>query len=195
MTRMKQRSYTWIAWGLVLSAMTAASAQDSTSSAQQLPDDPAIARLQTAPGTAQGANNQRLEAQAQQQQQNETPGSLGTTQGLPNDPGASRPQTAEGATQSSNDQQPAGAQAQQQQQPQQNQNQTQAPVGTAAAPEAPAAVGVAASKPAGAAIAPAKQRRSRAFFIKLSAIVGGAAAIGTVAALSKGSPSKPPGAH
>lgn len=188
MIRMAQRSYVWMAWVLILSAITAASAQDSTASAQQLPNDPAVVRSQTATGTAQGANDQRPTTTPAQQQQSETPDFLNTSQELPNDPGASRSQTTTGATQRANDQQPAGAQAQQQQ------NQTP-PVGTAAAPEAPAVSGVAASKPVGAVIAPAKQRRTRSFFIKLSAIVGGAAAIGTVAALSRGSPSKPPGAH
>ena len=191
MIRMAQRSYVWMAWGLILSAMTAASAQDSTTSAQQLPNDPAVVRSQTTTGTAQGADNQRpTGAQAQPQKPSETPDFLNPGQELPNDPGASGLQTPTGTTQAANDQQPAGGQAQQQRQ----QNQTP-PVGTAAAPEAPAISGVPASRPAGAVIAPAKQRRSRAFFIKLSAIVGGAAAIGTVAALSRGSPSKPPGAH
>src|SRR5579864_291531 len=192
MIRMTQRSYVWMAWGLVLAAMTAASAQDSTSP-PQLSNDPAVVRPQTATRTAQGAKDQQPTAtQAQQQQQSETPDSLNTSQELPNDPGASRLQTATGTAQGANGQQSAGAQAEQQQQ---QQNQTPSPVGTAAAPEPPAVAGVAASKPAGAVIAPAKQRRSRMFFIKLSAIVGGAAAIGTVAALSSRSPSKPPGSH
>jgi len=68
------------------------------------------------------------------------------------------------------------------------------PVGTAVA-ETPLTTGVAASNPAGAAIAPAKQRRSRAFFIKVGAIVGAGAALGAVALLSSASPSRPPGTH
>ena len=63
-------------------------------------------------------------------------------------------------------------------------------MGTAAAPAEPAN-GVAASKPAGAAIAPAKQKRTRSFAIKLSLLIGGAVAIGTVVALSSASPSRP----
>ncbi len=51
-----------------------------------------------------------------------------------------------------------------------------------------------ASKPAGSAIAPAKQRQTRSLLIKIGAIAAGAAALGTVFALSKGSPSNPPGA-
>lgn len=63
-------------------------------------------------------------------------------------------------------------------------------MGTAAAPAEPAN-GVAASKPAGAAIAPAKQKRTRSFAIKLSLLIGGAIAIGTVVALSSASPGRP----
>jgi hypothetical protein len=72
--------------------------------------------------------------------------------------------------------------------------QDQEPVGTAAAGGVET-TGVTASKPAGAAIAPAKQRRTRSFLIKVSAIVGASIAVGTVVALSNASPSRPPGAH
>src|SRR5690349_21042036 len=83
----------------------------------------------------------------------------------------------------------------------QNQNQgqkpptqpAQAPAGTGAAEAGPTAGG-AGSKPAGMAIAPAKQHQVRSFLIKLGAIAGGAVAIGTVYALSRSSPSRPPGA-
>jgi hypothetical protein len=70
------------------------------------------------------------------------------------------------------------------------QNSTSQPVGTAAAPYEKTQ-GIPASRPAGAVVAPAKQRRSRSFLIRVSVIVGAAIAIGTVAALSKGSPSRP----
>jgi hypothetical protein len=70
---------------------------------------------------------------------------------------------------------------------------TQEPAGAAAA-QSGVTTGGAASKPAGMAIAPAKQRQVRSFLIKMAAIAAGGAAIGTVVALSKGSPSKPPGA-
>jgi hypothetical protein len=69
----------------------------------------------------------------------------------------------------------------------------QRPVGTAAA-EAANIRGTGASKPAGMAIAPGKQHQRRSFLIKVGAIVGAGAAIGTVMALSMASPSKPPGA-
>ena len=71
---------------------------------------------------------------------------------------------------------------------------TQKPVGTAAA-ERPVTTGVAASSAAGAAIAPAKQRRARMLLIKVGAIVGAGVAVGTVAALSSASPSRPPGSR
>jgi hypothetical protein len=107
---------------------------------------------------------------------------------LPNSPSSVRAQAAENnpqfvAQQSSPPQQqsPASQQAQE-------------PVGTAAAGSVET-TGVAASKPAGAAIAPAKQRRTRALLIKVSALVGASVAIGTVVALSNASPSRPPGAR
>jgi len=70
----------------------------------------------------------------------------------------------------------------------------QRPVGTAAA-EAPKVSGITAAQPAGIAIAPAKQRRVRILVLKVGAILGAGAAIGTVVALSAATPSKPPGAH
>ncbi len=75
-------------------------------------------------------------------------------------------------------------------QDQQQKNGSSSPVGTAAAPYQKAE-GVPASRPAGAVVAPAKQKRTRSFLIKVGVIVGAAVAIGTVAALSKGSPSRP----
>jgi hypothetical protein len=70
------------------------------------------------------------------------------------------------------------------------QNPAQAPVGTAAAPVA-RPTGVAGSRPAGAVIAPGKQRRVHTFLIRTTIIIAAAAAVGTVVALSKGSPSRP----
>lgn len=71
---------------------------------------------------------------------------------------------------------------------------TQKPVGTAVA-EAPNAGGVAASQPAGVAIAPAKQRRVRTIILRMGAILGAGAAVGSVVALTAATSSKPPGAH
>lgn len=70
----------------------------------------------------------------------------------------------------------------------------QRPVGTAAA-EAPKVNGVTAAQPAGVAIAPAKQRRVRTIVLRVGALVGAGAALGTVIALTAATPSKPPGAH
>jgi len=67
---------------------------------------------------------------------------------------------------------------------------TQKPVGTAAAPYEKT-TGVAASRPAGAVIAPAKQRRAHSILIRVGVVVGAAVAIGTVFALTRGSPSRP----
>jgi hypothetical protein len=69
----------------------------------------------------------------------------------------------------------------------------QRPVGTAAA-EAPKVSGVTAAQPAGVAIAPAKQRRVRTIVLRVGALVGVGVAVGTVVALTAGTPSKPPGA-
>ncbi|MFP5205464.1 MAG: hypothetical protein ACLGSH_08925 [Acidobacteriota bacterium] len=91
----------------------------------------------------------------------------------------------------------SGAQGQQtpaQQDAAQSSSQAGAPaapaVGTAAAPYEKAS-GMTASRPAGAVIAPAKQHRVRRIFIRLGIVVGAAAAVGTVAALSHASPSQP----
>jgi hypothetical protein len=62
------------------------------------------------------------------------------------------------------------------------------PVGAAAA-EKVSTVGGAASRPAGAAIAPAKQRQTRSLLLKIGAIAAAGAALGTVYALSRGTPS------
>jgi len=71
-----------------------------------------------------------------------------------------------------------------------DQSGAQKPVGTAAAPYE-RTMGVAASRPAGAAIAPAKQRRVRTFLISAGLIAGAAIAVGSVAALSHASASRP----
>ncbi|HKU24965.1 MAG TPA: hypothetical protein VJQ54_05800, partial [Candidatus Sulfotelmatobacter sp.] len=70
----------------------------------------------------------------------------------------------------------------------------QRPAGTAAA-EAPKVSGITAAEPSGIAIAPAKQHRVRTIVIKVGALVGAGAALGTVIALTAATPSKPPGAH
>jgi hypothetical protein len=78
--------------------------------------------------------------------------------------------------------------------PQNSAEQPSQPEGTAAA-RAARTIGGPASKPAGSAIAPAKQRQVRSLLIKIGAIAGAGAALGTVYALTRGTPSKPPGAR
>jgi len=66
------------------------------------------------------------------------------------------------------------------------------PLGTAVA-QPLQTTGVAASRPAGAAVAPARQHRVRTILIRVGALVGAGAALGTTMALSQASPSRPPG--
>jgi hypothetical protein len=99
---------------------------------------------------------------------------------LPDSPAPARGQNSDQSGQSSSSQPNA----------EQQQSGDNKPVGTAAAPLEKSS-GVAASRPAGAVIAPAKQRRARAIFIRVGIVVGAAVAIGTVVALSRSSPSKP----
>lgn len=82
------------------------------------------------------------------------------------------------------------------QQPAQNAQQPPpaAPAGAAAA-RAGNVKGVPASEPVGAAIAPPKQHQRRSLIIKLGLAAGAAVAVGTAVALSKASPSRPPGAQ
>jgi hypothetical protein len=67
------------------------------------------------------------------------------------------------------------------------------PQGAATAERVPTAGGTAA-KPAGVAIAPAKQHRTRSLLIKFGALAAAGVAAGTIYALSRGTPSTPPGA-
>jgi hypothetical protein len=71
---------------------------------------------------------------------------------------------------------------------------SQKPVGTAAA-EPMRANGIAASQPAGVAVAPGKQRRVRTIVIAIGAVLGAGVALGSIAALTAGTASRPPGGH
>jgi hypothetical protein len=75
----------------------------------------------------------------------------------------------------------------------QAQNPSTVPSGAAGAKAAPTK-GAPASRPVGSAIAPAKQRERRSLLIKVGLVAGACVAVGSAIALSKGSPSKPPGA-
>jgi len=89
---------------------------------------------------------------------------------------------------------PSSSESAQGQQQSEQQRSAPAPAGAAAAQGVKTAGG-AASRPAGTAIAPAKQHQTRSLLIKISAIAAGAAALGTVYALSRSSSSTPPGAR
>jgi hypothetical protein len=125
----------------------------------------------------------------------ELPDSAGATfaklQETPQPQSNSTQAPAPGSSQAST--QDNGAQEQKQDQ-EQKQEKLQRPVGTATAP-APAVSGITAAQPAGVAIAPAKQHRVRTIILRTGAILGAAAAVGTVVALTEATPSKPPGAH
>lgn len=132
----------------------------------QLPNAPQAQQSQTTQDNAQPANDQT----ATQQQQSATD------------------QSATDATslKSGQDEQAAQDSAQQK-------RSNEEPLGAATAEKGKTRGGVA-SRPAGVAIAPAKQHRTRSILIKTGAILAGAAALGTVYALHRASPSVPPGA-
>ena len=75
----------------------------------------------------------------------------------------------------------------------QPQNPGSVPSGAAGA-KAPTVRGAPASRTVGAAIAPAKQHQRRSLLIKVGLVAGACVAVGSAFALSKASPSKPPGA-
>lgn len=114
------------------------------------------------------------DASPQSQQANAASGA-GQTQQVAPPESRTQASTGQDGTQAGTGQQPA---------------RSQKPVGTAAAPYEKA-TGVTGSRPAGAVIAPAKQRRMRAFLIKIGIVVGAAATVGAVVALSHASPSQP----
>lgn len=66
------------------------------------------------------------------------------------------------------------------------------PLGTATAQQGATRGGLA-SRPAGEAIAPAKQRQVHSMLIKVALVAAGAAAVGTVVGLTRGTSSIPPG--
>ncbi|MGZ4815782.1 MAG: hypothetical protein ACXVZV_10255 [Terriglobales bacterium] len=152
------------------------------------------AQQTTQPATTQEQQDNTAPAPATSDQSSPEPTSqdqnVGTTQqNATPDPSKGPLQPAETSTLPNAPSSPQPAQQQnQQQQP------AQAPAGAAAAQGIKTAGG-AASRPAGTAIAPAKQHQTRSLLIKIGAIAAGAAALGTVYALSRGSSSVPPGAR
>lgn len=124
-------------------------------------------QLSNQPAQPQETQQQEQQNQDQQQEQNQNQAQPAET--LPNAPSAQQQNTNT----------------------QQQKQGTSTPLGTAAA-EKGATYGGAASRPAGAAIAPAKQKQSRSLLIKIGAIAAGLAALGTIYALTRTSPSTPP---
>jgi hypothetical protein len=146
-----------------------------TTAAAQLPDSPGTLQSKPSEETRSQrspASTEMAQAAAQQNSPQQTDTKQANTQ----------PSTATPSQPSRDNQQQEAAPA------------GQKPVGTAAAESVPTS-GVAASQPAGTAIAPGKQRRTRSILIKVGALVGAGVAVGTVAALTLGTSSKPPGAR
>lgn len=147
----------------------------SANAAPTPPQEPNTSQEAQSPPVAQD-QTQNADGQATEQDSNTTQ----PEQSIPASSNPVRPQVSEqneqpSTPQSGSDQEQTGASK---------------PVGTAAAPYEKT-TGVAASRPAGAVIAPAKQRRARTILIRFAVVVGAAVAIGTVVALSNGSPSRP----
>lgn len=138
--------------------------------------------------TAQGANWTEVRSNTKNQPSGSNAASASIEE-LPDSPG-----TEWSKLQSSNMPQDGVPQSSPSPAPNPPEQKSQRPVGTAAA-EAPNVNGVTAAEPAGVAIAPAKQRRVRTIVLRVGAIIGAGAALGTVIALSAGTSSKPPGAH
>jgi hypothetical protein len=122
-----------------------------------------------------------------------TPDAQANQQNVGTSPESATPDPSKGPL-APNDLPNAPSASQQQQQQTNDANQSEAPLGAAAA-GAGKTSGGAASKPAGTAIAPAKQRQTRSLLIKLGAVAAGAAAVGIIYGLSRGTPSVPPGAN
>ena len=163
---------TLMVWCVAVSFMLAGSV---STCAAELPDSPGTIVSQTQPIVAEQSN---LTAE-------ETPG---TSLAQATTPPPNPQQQSSSSSQSSSSQSSTSGQAGE------AQPSGQKPVGTAAAGSVPA-TGVAASQPAGNAIAPGKQRRVRSIVLKTGAIIAAGVAVGSVAALTLGTSSKPPGAH
>jgi hypothetical protein len=194
-------------------------AQQGTSQqpAQQTPETTQQPQQQNQPATAPAAQpnsapansqavpagqNQQNQPQQNQPQQNQSqqnppqqPANPGGTSVNPSQPPLAPITTYPDASGTQQQQQPSATTPAQTNAPEgpQPKKQQSEPVGAATAESVPTAGG-AAAKPAGVAIAPAKQHQTRSWLIKIGAVVAAGAAVGTVYALSRGTPSTPPGA-
>jgi hypothetical protein len=162
------------------SSLVEKSAAPTCPTCKELPDSPGVtlARLQ-APGPVQSSSAPSEGGQ-----------SSGDPASAPAQPTQAQPTQAQPTQAQPTPAQPSPAQPIQAA----PQPATPKPEGTAAAGANPA-TGVAASQPAGMAIAPAKQHRTRTLVLRTGAILGAGVALGSVFALTQGTPSKPPGAH
>jgi hypothetical protein len=169
---------TLLCGGPQLLAQTAQSTQSSNSTQSQ---------QQAQPTTTQSNPQQQQQAVPAQKpsQSLDVDPSKGPLQPVPSSTSENEPATP-------NAQQPANAPTPQPQ-TQKPQTPTPAPQGVAVAGEAKTSGGPA-SEPAGTAIAPAKQHQMRSLLIKIGAIGAGAAALGAIYALSRGTSSHPPNA-
>lgn len=158
-------------WCVVVSCALAGSV---STCAAELPDSPGTTVIQTQPSAAQQNTLRAVETSETTLAQATTPPPTPQQSSQT----SSSSQTSPTSSSQTGEAQPAG----------------QKPVGTAAAGSVPA-TGVAASQPAGNAIAPGKQRRVRSIVLKTGAIIAAGVAVGTVAALTLGTSSKPPGAR
>jgi hypothetical protein len=190
---------------LTLSPLAAAQDEVSPQSASPSASQSSPAQLPDSPGAIQSRSNHLQEVAAMSPQENSSPASQPDPAQSPNaatdpspvgsSPQSDSPQSSEPSPAPPSQSNQPGTQPSAQTQPQAPPKQApREPVGTAAA-ESIQTTGVAASRPAGAAVAPAKQRRMRSILIKVGALVGVGVAVGTTMALSKGSPSKPPGTN
>jgi hypothetical protein len=131
---------------------------------------------------------------AQQTAPASTPANTTDDQNVGTTPQSATPDPSKGPLQPNDTALPNAPSTTQQQQDQNQQPEVkEQPLGAAAAQAGPASGGPA-SRPAGTAIAPAKQHQTRALLIKIGAIAAGAAAVGVIYGLSRGTPSLPPGA-
>jgi hypothetical protein len=180
-------------------------AQQSTSQppAQQSPETTQQPQQQNQPATAQPAqanpapaNTQTAPAGQNQQNQPQQPANPGGTSVNPSQAPLAPVTTYPDASGTQQQQQPSTTTPAQTNAPEgpQPKKQPSEPVGAATAESVPTAGG-AAAKPAGVAIAPAKQHQTRSWLIRIGAVVAAGAAVGTVYALSRSTPSTPPGAN
>ena len=155
---------------------------------------PSLLAQAAVPAESASVESQKKAAPAESVARSE--GALTALAELPDSPSSSRAQDQDTSTAQTNPSTPADQTNSHASAPANTQKdqKLQRPVGTAAA-EAPKVSGITAAEPAGIAIAPAKQHRVRTIVIKVGAIIGAGAALGTVIALTAATPSKPPGAH